>query len=295
MLRSLSLEQTTDQSFLGEKNAALSIKPAGQSLIFAMPLLPWIWKEAKRTVTSKYVFGHEIHMVEGWSSLGPTAQTRMDDMWFRGEVGSSCFITVSPMRAIKVKLIIRQPFGMLFGRTAGGFMIYVRKEHRAVEPQVPLLVNVSLNLDRQTENYLRPSFETFSGRGILKEEPVPKEWTWHELAFYVARAARDLGEPFSKMDPFYVRLIIDQKIIYQGNYSRTLLAPLGDDDITLAIQEGLLPRDWAEEQGHDHAPAQSHGDGVQPEPKAKADAKAKAKAGVARSIRKRPAGTGRAA
>ena len=154
--------------------------------------------------------------------------------------------------------------------------------------------NASLNPDRQTENYLRPSFETFSGRGILKEEPVPKEWTWHELALYVARAARDLGEPFSKLDPFYVRLIIDQKITYQGNYSRTLLAPLVDDDITLSIQEGLLPRDWSEEQGHDHAPAQSHGDGVQPEPKAKADAKAKAKAGVARSNRKRPAGTGRA-
>ena len=292
MLRSLSLEQTHLIGVFSEKkNAALSIKPAGQSPIFAMPLLPWIWKEAKQAVTSKYVFGQEIHMVEGWSSLGPTGQDRMDDMWFRGEVGSSCFITISPMRAIKVKLVIRQPFGMLFCRTAGGPMVYVRKEHRAVEPQVPLLVNVTLNPDRQTENYLRPSFETFSGRGILKEEPVPKEWTWHELALYVARAARDLGEPFSKLDPFYVRLIIDQKIIYQSNYTRTLLAALVDDDITLAIQQGLLPRDWAEEQGHDHAPAQSHGDASQTEPKAKAKAKAR---GVAKTIMKRP-GTGRAA
>ena len=234
-------------------------------------------------------------MVGGLSSR-PTGQTRMDDMWFRGEVGSSCFITISPMRAIKAKLIIRQPFGMLFGRTADGSMIYVRKEHRAVEPQVPLLVNVSWTPDRETENYLRPSFLTFSGRVILKEEPVPKEWTWHELALYVAKAARDLGEPFSKLDPFYIRLIVDQKIVYKSDYSRTLLALLVDDDITLVIQEGLLPQDWAEEQGHDHAPAESHGDGFQPDPKAKADAKAKAKAkGVAKTIMKRPSGTDRAA
>ena len=153
---------------------------------------------------------------------------------------------------------------------------------------------MKLNPDRETENYLRPTFETFSGRGILKEEPVPKEWTWHELALYVAKAARDLGEPFSKLDPFYVRLIIDQKIIFQSNYSRTLLAPLVDDDITEAIQQGLLPRGWAGDEGAGvRAPAESldgfrPADGVRPEAKAKAKAK-----GVAKTIIKRPSGTGR--
>ena len=258
-----------------------------------MPLLPWIWKEAKIAVTSNFVFSQNIHMVEGWHSLGQTAQLRMDDMWFRGEVGNTCFITIAPLTAIRVRLIVRQPFGMLFGRTAGGPMIYVRKEHRAVEPQVPLLVNVKLNPDRETENYLRPTFETFSGRGILKEEPVPKEWTWHELALYVAKAARDLGEPFSKLGPFYVRLIIDQKIIYQSNYSRTLLAPLVDDDITVAVQQGLLPRGWGGDEGQ-AAPIPDLVGTVAfgPEPKANAKAKAKGK-GVAKTIVKRPAGKGR--
>lgn len=275
-----------------------------------MPLLRWVWKESA-VPQSADDWIRKTSQHERYGLLGPTGNVRMTDTWYTGELGSTCFLTVAPMTAIKLKLVWRLNEGMLFTRTAGGPPVIVKKElNPAAGQQSPLLVNVDLNLENATENFLLPVFTNASGRVLMEREAIPRTFTWMEvLTYFVDHCRRTIGQPFTDLDPYYIRFLRGNRTVLGSNYMMNVLRDLLPDDPVIALSMNLIsalpagmtlagsvddvPRNVADVQVAPpiYVAPREPGRAASPKPKAKAKnkAKAKAKETPSPSTRKRPA------
>ena len=148
-----------------------------------------------------------------WSRFGPVGAMRCEVVHYYGvPLGSTMFVTVAPMQALKCRLLQRCPEGLMFSLRRDEVLVACKAR------QPPCLVTVEVNYPALAHQRYELEFTSAMSGNVLWKGRFPPGCKWHTVHSKLWAYLRTHSEVHAALCPNHLRLILDGKFIHGSDY-----------------------------------------------------------------------------